>query len=332
VNAQPESLLRIDDLCARVRAYLQPDQIEKIRLAFEFGAAAHHGQKRASGEPYIQHPLEVACILADMHMDHETLIAAILHDVVEDTPIELERVAEDFGSEVSAIVGGLSKLTQLEFESQAETQARNFQRMLMAMADDIRVILVKLADRLHNMRTLGALKPEKRRRIARETLEIYAPIAQRLGINQIRLELEELGFATLYPLRHRVIKQEMLRVRGNRKEVVDKIKDRIKRHLRQERPVGPIRIGLRPAGLVYALGRRRKDLAVKSLGQMRQKGGEQAAERLQDLSSAGQTMGWTPPAEIADQGRHFSGCLGRIGRVQGGSYGADALVQAGHQP
>ncbi len=240
MNAQPESLLRIDDLCARVRAYLQPDQIEKIRLAFEFGAAAHHGQKRASGEPYIQHPLEVACILADMHMDHETLIAAILHDVVEDTPIELERVAEDFGSEVSAIVGGLSKLTQLEFESQAETQARNFQRMLMAMADDIRVILVKLADRLHNMRTLGALKPEKRRRIARETLEIYAPIAQRLGINQIRLELEELGFATLYPLRHRVIKQEMLRVRGNRKEVVDKIKDRIKRHLRQERLVAHV--------------------------------------------------------------------------------------------
>ncbi|MGE3775159.1 MAG: bifunctional (p)ppGpp synthetase/guanosine-3',5'-bis(diphosphate) 3'-pyrophosphohydrolase, partial [Gammaproteobacteria bacterium] len=164
----------------------------------------------------------------------------ILHDVVEDTAIELERVEREFGDEVAAIVDGLSKLTQLEFESQAETQARNFQRMLMAMADDIRVILVKLADRLHNMRTLGALKPEKRRRIARETLEIYAPIAQRLGINQIRLELEELGFATLYPLRYRVIKQEMQRIRGNRKEVVDKIKDRIKRHLRQERLVAHV--------------------------------------------------------------------------------------------
>lgn len=240
MNAEPHALLRIDDLCARVSAYLQPEQIEQIRLAYDFGAVAHEGQKRASGEPYIQHPLEVACILADMHMDHETLIAAILHDVIEDTPIDRDRVADEFGGEVAAIVDGLSKLTQLEFESQAETQARNFQRMLMAMADDIRVILVKLADRLHNMRTLGALKPEKRRRIARETLEIYAPIAQRLGINQIRLELEELGFATLYPLRHRVIRQEMLRIRGNRKEVVDKIKDRIKRHLRQERLVAHV--------------------------------------------------------------------------------------------
>ena len=240
MNAQPQGLLRIDDLCGRARAYLQPEQIDKVRRAFEFGAVAHEGQKRASGEPYIQHPLEVACILADMHMDHETLIAAILHDVVEDTSIELERVEQEFGDDVAAIVDGLSKLEQLEFESQAETQARNFQRMLMAMADDIRVILVKLADRLHNMRTLGALKPEKRRRIARETLEIYAPIAQRLGINQIRLELEELGFATLHPLRYRVIKQEMLRIRGNRKEVVDKIKDRIKRHLRQERLVAHV--------------------------------------------------------------------------------------------
>jgi len=239
MNAQAE-LLRIDDLYTRVRPYLQPDQISQIARAYEFGAVAHEGQRRASGEPYIQHPLEVACILADMHMDHETLIAAILHDVIEDTPIDRDRVTEEFGAEVAAIVDGLSKLTQLEFESQAEIQARNFQRMLMAMADDIRVILVKLADRLHNMRTLGALKPEQRRRIARETLEIYAPIAQRLGINQIRLELEELGFATLYPLRHKVIRQEMLRVRGNRKEVVDKIKDRIKRHLRQERLVAHV--------------------------------------------------------------------------------------------
>ncbi|MGH8598729.1 MAG: RelA/SpoT family protein, partial [Gammaproteobacteria bacterium] len=169
------------------------------------------------------------------HMDHETLIAALLHDVIEDTPINKERIAKEFGREVAAIVDGLSKLTQIEFESHAEAQARNFQRMLMAMAADIRVILVKLADRLHNMRTVGALAPVKRRRIARETLEIYAPIAQRLGINTIRLELEELGFAALYPLRQRVIKREMARIRGNRKEIVDKLKDRIKRHLRQER-------------------------------------------------------------------------------------------------
>ncbi len=227
--------VRLEDLCQRARAYLEPAQIADIRRAYEFGAAAHAGQTRKSGEPYIQHPLEVTCILADMHMDHETLIAALLHDVIEDTHIGKETITREFGPEVAAIVDGLSKLTRLEFESHAEAQARNFQRMLMAMAADIRVILVKLADRLHNMRTLGALAPEKRRRIARETLEIYAPIAQRLGLNIIRLELEELGFAALYPLRQRVIRQEILRIRGNRKEIVDKIKDRIRRHLRQER-------------------------------------------------------------------------------------------------
>jgi len=227
--------VRLDDLCRRARAYLEPAQIADIRRAYEFGAAAHEGQTRKSGEPYIQHPLEVTCILADMHMDHETLIAALLHDVIEDTHIGKETITREFGPEVATIVDGLSKLTRLEFESHAEAQARNFQRMLMAMAADIRVILVKLADRLHNMRTLGALAPEKRRRIARETLEIYAPIAQRLGLNIIRLELEELGFAALYPLRQRVIRQEILRIRGNRKEIVDKIKERIRRHLRQER-------------------------------------------------------------------------------------------------
>ncbi len=239
MNAQPE-ILEVEDLCTRISTYLQPDQVEQVRHAYHFSDAAHAGQHRKSGEPYIQHPLAVALILADMHMDHETLIAAILHDVIEDTAIDRNSVSSEFGSEVAAIVDGLSKLTQLEFESQAETQARNFQRMLMAMADDIRVILVKLADRLHNMRTLSALKHEKRRRIARETLEIYAPIAQRLGINSIRMELEDLGFAALYPLRYRTIRQEMLRVRGNRKEVVDKIKDRIKRHLRQERLVAHV--------------------------------------------------------------------------------------------
>mgnify|MGYP002630746365 CR=1 FL=1 len=239
MNAQPE-ILQVDDLCGRISAYLLPDQVAQVRRAYEFGELAHAGQLRQSGEPYIQHPLAVALILADMHMDHETLVAAILHDVIEDTAIDRDRVSAEFGGEVAAIVVGLSKLTQIEFESHAETQARNFQRMLMAMADDIRVILVKLADRLHNMRTLAALAPEKRRRIARETLEIYAPIAQRLGINSIRLELEELGFSVLYPLRYRVIRQEMLRVRGNRKEVVDKIKDRIKRHLRQERLVAHV--------------------------------------------------------------------------------------------
>ncbi|MGD9602759.1 MAG: bifunctional (p)ppGpp synthetase/guanosine-3',5'-bis(diphosphate) 3'-pyrophosphohydrolase [Gammaproteobacteria bacterium] len=228
-------LTTLEDLLRRTRAYLELAQVDELRRAYEFGAAAHAGQVRKSGEAYITHPLEVSCILADMHMDHETLIAAMLHDVIEDTGIGKERISQEFGGEVAAIVDGLSKLTQLEFESHAEAQARNFQRMLMAMAADIRVILVKLADRLHNMRTLGALAPAKRQRIARETLEIYAPIAQRLGLNTIRLELEELGFAAMYPLRQRVIKKEMLRIRGNRREIVDKIKERIKRHLRQER-------------------------------------------------------------------------------------------------
>ncbi|MEQ8231963.1 MAG: HD domain-containing protein, partial [Gammaproteobacteria bacterium] len=232
--------LRIDDLCRRVRSYLDAEQIRQVRRAYRFGAEAHEGQLRKSGEPYIQHPLEVAGILAEMHMDHETLVAAMLHDVIEDTPVAKERISDEFGSEVAQIVDGLSKLTQIEFESHAEAQAQNFQKMLMAMADDIRVILVKLADRLHNMRTLGALKPEKRRRIARETLEIYAPIAQRLGMNAIRLELEELGFQALYPLRHGVLTRVIQKIRGNRTEVIAKIKNRIKRQLRQEQLVAHV--------------------------------------------------------------------------------------------
>jgi len=233
-------LLAIDDLCNRVGSYYSEEQIEKVRRAYEFGAHAHSGQLRQSGEPYIQHPLEVANILAEMHMDHDTLVAAMLHDVIEDTETGKEKISTEFGDEVATIVDGLSKLTQIEFESHAEKQASNFQKMLMAMADDIRVILVKLADRLHNMRTLGALAPDKRRRIARETLDIYAPIAQRLGINGIRLELEELGFAALYPMRYRVIKKEVQRIRGNRKEVVTKISNRLKRSLREERLVAHV--------------------------------------------------------------------------------------------
>ncbi len=232
--------LRIDDLCRRTRSYLNADQVRELRRAFRFGADAHEGQTRKSGEPYIQHPLAVANILAEMHMDHETLVAAMLHDVIEDTLVAKERISEEFGSEVAQIVDGLSKLTQIEFESHAEAQAQNFQKMLMAMADDIRVILVKLADRLHNMRTLEALRPDKRKRIARETLDIYAPIAQRLGMNAIRLELEDLGFRALYPLRYNVLKRVIQKIRGNRKEVVTKIKNRIKRYLRQEQLVAHV--------------------------------------------------------------------------------------------
>ncbi|MCI0401826.1 MAG: bifunctional GTP diphosphokinase/guanosine-3',5'-bis pyrophosphate 3'-pyrophosphohydrolase [Gammaproteobacteria bacterium] len=226
---------QIDDLSAQIETYLEPDQVKKVRRAYLFGAKAHAGQRRLSGEPYIQHPLAVARILAGMHMDHQTLVAAILHDVIEDTATVKEKIGRQFGKGVAELVDGVSKLKQIEFDSYAEAQAHNFRKMLMAVAADIRVILVKLADRLHNMRTLGALPPKKRRLVARETLEIYAPIAQRLGMNSIRLELEELGFAALYPTRYRVLSEEVRKARGHRKEIVDNIKNALKRRLRQER-------------------------------------------------------------------------------------------------
>lgn len=230
----------IDDLCQEALSYLSPEQVDNIRKAYEFGAIAHEGQTRRSGEPYILHPVAVSGILANMHMDPETLIAAILHDVLEDTSVTKEIVIEKFGSDVAEIVDGVSKLTHLKFGSQAEKQAENFRKMMMAMSNDIRVILVKLADRTHNMRTLGALKTEKRRRIARETLDIYAPIAQRLGMNSVRIELETLGFSALYPARFRVISHEIKKARGNRKEIINKIRDSIKRRLRQEKLPGDV--------------------------------------------------------------------------------------------
>jgi guanosine-3',5'-bis(diphosphate) 3'-pyrophosphohydrolase len=225
----------VSDLEKHTRTYLPQNEVNKIRRAYEFGLKAHDGQTRKSGEPYIHHPLEVARILADMHMDYQTLSAAILHDVIEDTETVKEEIRSQFDDDIAELVDGVSKLTQIEFDSRAEAQAQNFRKMLMAMSNDIRVILVKLADRLHNMRTLGALKPEQRRRIARETLEIYAPIAQRLGINNIRLELEELGFATLYPMRYRVLEQQVIKARGHRKEIITKIRNALRRRLRQEK-------------------------------------------------------------------------------------------------
>ena len=225
----------IAELEKRIGSYLSCQEVEKVRRAYEFSACAHQGQLRKSGEPYINHPLEVAGILGDMHMDHQTLSAAILHDVIEDTATDKKEIVRRFGKGVAELVDGVSKLDQVEFASRAEAQAHSFRKMLMAMSNDIRVILVKLADRLHNMRTLGALAPAKRRRIARETLEIYAPIAQRLGINSIRLELEELGFAALYPMRYRILNEQIIKARGHRKEIIDKIRNSIKRRLRQEK-------------------------------------------------------------------------------------------------
>lgn len=226
---------QLNDLIKQVSTYLTPEQVEKIEEAYAFGAHAHAGQKRVSGEPYIYHPLEVASILADMHMDHQTLSAALLHDVIEDTPTAKREISRKFGKSVAELVDGVSKLTQIKFDSFKEAQAHNFRKMLMAMSNDIRVILVKLADRLHNMRTLGVLPPDKRRRIARETLEIYVPIAQRLGLNSIRLELEELGFSTLYPMRHRILTEQVRKARGHRKEIIDRIRNALRRRLRQEK-------------------------------------------------------------------------------------------------
>jgi guanosine-3',5'-bis(diphosphate) 3'-pyrophosphohydrolase len=214
--------------------YLPVSQIKLVRRAYFYAEQAHDGQLRRSGEPYVTHPLAVAYILAEMRMDHQSLIAALLHDVIEDTGIGKDALAGQFTSTVADLVDGVSKLTQIEFQSRAEAQAENFQKMALAMARDIRVILVKLADRLHNMRTLGVLRPEKRRRIARETLDIYAPIANRLGMNSVRLEFEELGFAALYPMRSRRIQAAVRSVRGNRKELVDKIRDAISERLSSE--------------------------------------------------------------------------------------------------
>ncbi len=224
----------IDALEPTLRSYLSPEQSNHVKRAYYFAEQAHYGQRRRSGEPYVTHPLAVAGILADMHMDHQSLMAAMLHDVIEDTSIEKSAIGVQFGTTVAELVDGVSKLTQMEFGSFEEKQAENFQKMALAMARDIRVILVKLADRLHNMRTLGVLRPEKARRIARETLEIYAPIAMRLGMNKVRMEFEDLGFAALYPMRSSRIDAALRKARGHRKELVKKIGHQIETTLAQE--------------------------------------------------------------------------------------------------
>jgi len=224
----------ISDLCTLLETYIDTDQVKEVYRAYIFGAEAHDGQTRQSGEPYIYHPLAVARILAEMRMDTKSIIAALLHDVIEDTATAKERLAKEFGEEVAELVDGVSKLTQVKFESRAEAQAENFRKMMLAMVQDIRVILIKLADRLHNMRTLGAMPPEKRRRISKETLEIYVPIAHRLGMNNIRVELEDLGFKSMYPMRYRILEEAVKKARGHRKEVLEKIRTTIVERLNQE--------------------------------------------------------------------------------------------------
>ncbi len=215
-------------------AYLPEAQVQRVLLAYEIGARAHLGQSRKSGEPYITHPVAVAGILAELGLDTETIIAAILHDTLEDTELSREELAGEFGEEVAELVDGVTKLDKMRFGSRQEADAESFRKMLLAMARDLRVILIKLADRLHNMRTLGAKDAASRRRIARETLEIYAPIAQRLGMNKFKAELQDMGFRTLYPDRYRVIRERIRAALGNRREAMGKIESALAARLASE--------------------------------------------------------------------------------------------------
>jgi GTP pyrophosphokinase len=234
-DGQPlsENLTLIGELCTELEAYLEPQQVEEVYRAYLVGARAHEGQSRVSGEPYISHPVAVARILSEMRMDANCIIAAILHDVIEDTPTLKENLIDEFGEEVAELVDGVSKLTQIDFRSRAEAQAENFRKMMLAMVKDIRVIIIKLADRLHNMRTLDAMPPDKRRRIARETMDIYAPIANRLGIFKMRHELLDLSIKSAYPMRYRALDNACREVVGYRKEIFNTIEAAIRNRLKE---------------------------------------------------------------------------------------------------
>ncbi len=221
----PETLFR------DAAAYLRPEDVAQLESAYRFSALAHEGQFRKTGDPYVSHPVAVAKILTQWHLDPQALTAALLHDVMEDTTVTKVEIAERFGRMVAELVDGVSKLDRIEFESYEQAQAENFRKMVLAMTRDVRVILIKLADRLHNMRTLDAMQAKKRARIARETLDIYAPIANRLGLNALYQELQELSFRHLYPFRYRVLHKALLAARGNRREVVDRILDAIRNKL-----------------------------------------------------------------------------------------------------
>ena len=230
-HAAHSSLAAFEQLIAD---YLPLEQVKLVRRAYYYSEQAHYGQTRRSGEPYVTHPLAVACVLARMHMDAQSLMAALLHDVIEDTGVTKKDIGAQFGTEVADLVDGVSKLTHVEFDSAEQRQAENFQKMTLAMAKDIRVILVKLADRLHNMRTLGVLNREKIKRIATETLDIYAPIAMRLGMNEIRLEFEDLGLKALYPMRARRLEAARRAASGNRKQLIEQIRGQLSQTLKRE--------------------------------------------------------------------------------------------------
>src|SRR5689334_10760650 len=216
------SVWRTDDfsrLKTQLEGYLPSADLPSIAAAYEYSAKAHEGQLRRNGDPYISHPVAVAEILAGLHLDASSIKAALLHDVVEDTASTLGEVQQRFGEDVALLVDGVSKIDHLRFDSVAEAQAESFRKMLLAMAKDLRVILVKLADRTHNMRTIESLAPDKQRRIARETLDIYAPIANRLGVYSLKTELEDLGFKTVYPYRYKVLERTLRRAKGNQRQL-----------------------------------------------------------------------------------------------------------------
>ena len=248
----------IGQLLSKLESYLPPDQIERVREAHDYAENAHEGQKRRSGEAYITHPIAVADILADLQMDGATITAAILHDVVEDTLVSTADLTTQFGPEIGEIVDGVTKLDQIRFKSRKEAQAESFRKMVLAMVRDIRVIMVKLADRVHNMRTLDAMPPVKRRLVARETLDIYAPIANRLGIHSVKLELEDLGFRALYPRRYRVIERELKRARGQQKEFLPKITSALRKALEQAGLEGRVDARAKHLFSVYSKMRRKR--------------------------------------------------------------------------
>ena len=227
LNINGSSRFLVSELCNLLETYLGPSQVKEVYNAYLFSAEAHDGQKRLTGEPYIYHPLAVAKIMAEMHMDSRSITAAILHDVIEDTPTVKQQIGEQFGNDVAELVDGVSKLTDLTFSSKAEAQAENFRKMLLAMVRDIRIIVIKLADRTHNLRTIDVMRSEKRRRIAKETLDIYVPIAHRLGMHKVRLELERLSFQALYPFRYKVLEDVARKNSSSRAEVMQNVETSI---------------------------------------------------------------------------------------------------------
>ncbi|MDP9331376.1 MAG: bifunctional (p)ppGpp synthetase/guanosine-3',5'-bis(diphosphate) 3'-pyrophosphohydrolase [Actinomycetota bacterium] len=214
---------RIEPVVRKIRLYNPKADLKEFQRAYEFAEAAHEGQKRKSGEDFIAHPVAVAEILTDLHLDTTTLVAALLHDTVEDTDVTIDEIREEFGDDVEHIVGGLTKLDRLEFKSREQEQAENVRKMIVAMAGDIRVLLIKLADRLHNMRTLSALAPDRQERIATETLEIYGPLANRLGVQEMKWELEDLSFKTLHPGPYHEIAELVESRRGERRALIDEV-------------------------------------------------------------------------------------------------------------